>query len=1382
LKTIKKQITFEKGEINALLTERVDSGLLEKSAKFIKNFYCTIFGTLKNRGGTKILNKLENVVEVNPNPSIDSLIGPNIDWYSGEGFISQPLENTTLMFHVTAADNGTIKKMTLENFNISNGLKANTSFAWDDVPGRAFFTLSNFTIAFKGAWINRVQIIFTIANKQADEIVPSAHAVVSSYDGTVTEVIVDEPGFWWDSESRISCVVQHSHIYRVMAWVDNVDDVNKPFKHSEYPDASISWVLHGQIADEIVPITHFIWSSPPFDYVRVALDEKGKFFVTCGYADLRDLRDACHSKTAHFNINCPEDEGYLRELYAGIGIWQNSTLTPVYIQDNLPSKTGLVGASVLNPMENSGYYNATYPITFEVQGGADPETVLPVVVMNAVNGRAVSMTIVSPGVIVDSDIPKMVITTPDPDTQYLTIAFDGIINDLLVKNVPFYLNGGTLQQTSFVIDSDPSKDYYIKFVTNYNQIYINRTTNKYMVNLLFVGKFGFTVFDTDFYTSIGGLPSLLVDNTGVYQSNLIYNSNGILLQFDYDVPPEYFELQGIRLEHRILPTFSWSIHYEDHIMHKREIGPSTGPNINQYYFHTLAYLDRVSIVNPGKNLPPNRTYDMKVTAGLLTYTRVLFYTDKKGVVYKTSIINNGYRYVDTGSWSTNNGRYNDWFPNPYYGGSPVVSNEVIPPGNYPRFNLTYIPSNFVSTIQVDCQFMGRITNSYEWESIQDFTLRGDFNQNGIAVIYNNMESLKHYQQFCINRIDNRGRNVVGQEYANQLDVSSLFVSDDFTSYVEGAKLIPFFFRDRYFIIMITLQAIICYENEVIIFISKFKTPLIADIQTLKEIKFSQWQNVLIFCHNSFPPQKLTFNFQNNSLQNNQDYIMNNIPYVVFGEKQLVNAPSTVLFTFNWDSQTLTSNVDYFNNTYFEKGPVGQYINTNTAGFYCRINRVVSARSVEISVIIPPYSKNVTQYYGNLVFEVNNEPVMSSTRGYPSCCLFYQQRLWFGGFRDKPAYLISSRVNDYNNFANNQNGSNESIQVEMLSSEYKSIIALCGNRGIQIFCQDSEYVCDDANLTPNGFYIKKVSNIGISKCIDPVIVIGTTIFIDKNNKSLNSFVYDESQANFTSQCITLFNGNMLDNPIALQVDYNSIDGDGNFIYILNQTGEIIVGNILLEGGVSAFTRWQFDNGVLQDILLIKNIIYFVFERDGILYLERYGKEFGGDGYSIQGVYEFEDYYIINGLSPYINNTILMYNDARTFNQMKYIEDDELKIYKSDLGNGVTLDSYIHCGFTISYELQANDINIEGMTNNIKKRIASVELVTTSNTTALIRFDNGIKENMIDVTPAKIGDEDYKYKQLSFGGWSYKPSFKLLAFIGDIEIKSLLQVVNYGESLN
>jgi len=472
----------------------------------------------------------------------------------------------------------------------------------------------------------------------------------------------------------------------------------------------------------------------------------------------------------------------------------------------------------------------------------------------------------------------------------------------------------------------------------------------------------------------------------------------------------------------------------------------------------------------------------------------------------------------------------------------------------------------------------------------------------------------------------------------------------------------------------------------------------------------------------------------------EDFPVENTPYYNFSGK--VITPQTIGITPSAEEGAGEITAD---SSFFTSDSVGQYINTSEGSRF-KITSYISGTKVSGYTVIPFLN---TSKITSWDYETGYELAWSDERGYPSTCLFYQQRLWLGGSLNIPQSLWASRINEFNNFNNIGSYDNDSIDAPIASKTNDDIVNIFDNRGLQIFSSSKEFVANEDSLTPSNIFITPTTSDGSLRSVEPISVGGLTLFIEKNGNSIMSFVYNDVEASYKTAKLNLYSSHMLNNPTRMQVNVNTNVESSTYLYVAKQDGEMLSSCILLDQGINAFTRF-ITEGYVKDVMVLDTEVYLLVIRNDRLYLEKI-TDTKTDGTFIKA-------------------------PAQTLTGLDAYEGDELRVYNEiDYGvytviNGeITLSSVptdnVNIGYDIDCELISNNVSVKSRTTSIYSRISKATITTED--TDKLTFNGYDLEQTDDI-----------YDVYGAGTWTKENKFTITSKFDRVFVKSIELSINYG----
>lgn len=566
------------------------------------------------------------------------------------------------------------------------------------------------------------------------------------------------------------------------------------------------------------------------------------------------------------------------------------------------------------------------------------------------------------------------------------------------------------------------------------------------------------------------------------------------------------------------------------------------------------------------------------------------------------------------------------------------------------------------------------------------------------------------------------------------NVKTNFTIGEIYAKYEFYRIIPFVYNiSQKNLIVLSEKKILIFNGNVV----EKEINISSDLQfkNLRAVKFAQNEDVVIFTEEGVKPRELRRTTNDWTFT---AFNMKNIPFHNFSTP--VEEKKTVGIKPNYAGGTVTITAD---SDTFAANWVGQQIDGN--GGRLKITEYVSAKKVIGYTLIPFLNdEKITSW----TYLKGWERVWSDTRGYPISCLFYQQRLWFGGSSQRPSTIWASRVGIYNDFNNAGNYDNDGIDQDMNTEN--QIVNLLSNRGLQIFTSGDEWTASEGSLTPNGFTLFKNTSAGSSINLVPKNLGGVTLFIEKNGKSLLSYVYDYNQAAYKTSNIGIL-ASLIDEPVDMDIDDNSSLDEGDYLYIVLKNGSMIVTSINFEQEINAPSIFT-TTGDIQSVCNLVNDTYLLVVIGDNTYLEVIDDSVNTDSTIEKFVQQ-----TITGLTDYEGQYVYVYSDDENYG--KYLVDNGSVTLRYEANTTCKI------GFAFGCELESNDIAINGRSTSTFKRISKA-VVTTNNTDKITL--NGVEKK----------SDDNIFDFFAVTSYGKKVKFKIESEFNKVEVLSVLLHINYG----
>ncbi|MDR2526306.1 MAG: hypothetical protein LBC92_00325, partial [Rickettsiales bacterium] len=956
MKTFKKQINFLNGEVNQKLSERVDIGILESSCKYIKNFYTTTFGSIKSRFGTRVLTRLTKQTQAVSNPIIQTFIGAQTNFLVASNWVSNIIGNVKNIFRFDMQKDY-LNKIVIENIFIepNKALEFVVSvyspfpFVFEKVNGRVYFRLNS--IAIENPGVNckgNFAITFSINNIMEGEIVPTASVVTQ--DGSVTSINITNRGKFYDEERlhyTITPIANHEldddpnfHNYQELRTLSNVF-IDAPFSSLEQNEIRAvfidgnrtSTIDNPNVLPSITPVWEVETITPPqpepplppipsynvYHLLGITVNNGGSFTTL-----FQENEDDEAPQTVINSIIFQYKVGNNWVNFSNIRTFETKTRDESMAEDLQISVN-------FEPLNESSYYKLIEIIVSENLGyiGMNPDNI---VIFNTTSSAQLYF-------IMEAPVVRAIIGN-EPNNNYSRITgfeiLDGgkmfasfensgnnkQLNELLRDNCTIlspsaatlelqiigYKNGVIHEDAIFTIDATEA-DKIIYFNDGYQYFYIHVRTNGYVNNRIRLRRFGFDVEKRTFTAYKGGNTNYLLNNNeSEFRTDKLNNYTGDILRTEFDTPPKFLNISGLRIARRKLPTFKYWCQFSHYQTTRHP----------RFYYRKRSTVDvkfqGFGIPYRGQNLPSNVTKSPTVIRGVFArmnkYPACQYTTNEKGEVYTYKITDDGYYQLKDTSWKHNS--KGPMSPHPDHVGSNPSWDDVYqasfwaPTDQWVDFKVLE-PDGSVFNMNINFTFhlMGRFNEFDDYQLIREFTLNhnngGTENNKPIVpddstplnINYNNSQT--QYKDFMLKRVDDLNEEIY-------FAIKNIYGTDENDQTIDGIKIIPFQYNDESFLII--LSAGIIFFKKGANDVSNAYIDLDFTIDNISYVNYSQYNNYLILTHKSFKPKQILYK---NGIFSVSDFVMNNIPLSLFTYEQRVKLSNSLRWTYNDLEGTLTSN-------------------------------------------------------------------------------------------------------------------------------------------------------------------------------------------------------------------------------------------------------------------------------------------------------------------------------------------------------------------------------------------------------------------------------------------------------------------------------------------
>ena len=418
------------------------------------------------------------------------------------------------------------------------------------------------------------------------------------------------------------------------------------------------------------------------------------------------------------------------------------------------------------------------------------------------------------------------------------------------------------------------------------------------------------------------------------------------------------------------------------------------------------------------------------------------------------------------------------------------------------------------------------------------------------------------------------------------------------SVANGVRLVPFEFSvdDSYMLCFTPSRMYVFKDGVQITGINAGANPYLSTSITgamLSDICWTQSADTMIIVHPDLQPVKLVRG-ATNSDWTITTITFDSIPKYAF---TMTVTSSTTLSAGHLTPSAVSGNVELTSqNSAFSAASVGQYINATPQG-RARIIQYTSATKVNAVVEYPFFSTaNIAQ--GNWEVESGYEDVWSSTKGWPRTVTFHEGRLYFGGSKSRPSTIWGSKINLFYEFQASESLDDDAVEATLDTSSLNVIVDMISGRDLQVFTTGGEFYVPQAGtepITPLTLTFKAVSRNGTKTGTRVQSLESGSVYIQRQGKSLNEFLFSDTQLTYITTRISLLSGHLLKTPSRMALRRATSTDEGDLLMMVNtDDGSMAVFSIMRSQQITAPSEFTTD-GVFKDVGVDVTDIYAVVKR-------------------------------------------------------------------------------------------------------------------------------------------------------------------------------------------
>ena len=281
---------------------------------------------------------------------------------------------------------------------------------------------------------------------------------------------------------------------------------------------------------------------------------------------------------------------------------------------------------------------------------------------------------------------------------------------------------------------------------------------------------------------------------------------------------------------------------------------------------------------------------------------------------------------------------------------------------------------------------------------------------------------------------------------------------------------------------------------------------------------------------------------------------------------------------------------------FATESVYQYVNASPQG-RARIIEFVSDTEVR-AVTEYPFFDTTARTTGNWSLECLYEDVWSAARGWPRTVTFHEGRLYFGGSKSRPSTIWGSKIGIFDDFIPTESFDDDAVEATLDTSSLNVIVDMISGRDLQVFTTGAEFYVPQSGtdpITPLTLTFKGVSRNGTKPGTRVQSLESGTVYIQRQGKSINEFLFSDTQLTYVTQRISLLSGHLLKAPTRMSLRRATSTDEGDLLMMVNDTdGTIAAFSIMRSQQITAPSEFITD-GTFKDVSVDVTDIYAVVKR-------------------------------------------------------------------------------------------------------------------------------------------------------------------------------------------
>lgn len=226
-----------------------------------------------------------------------------------------------------------------------------------------------------------------------------------------------------------------------------------------------------------------------------------------------------------------------------------------------------------------------------------------------------------------------------------------------------------------------------------------------------------------------------------------------------------------------------------------------------------------------------------------------------------------------------------------------------------------------------------------------------------------------------------------------------------------------------------------------------------------------------------------------------------------------------------------------------------------------------------------------------------EDAFSERRGYARCGTFFAGRLWIGGCTSLPQSVFSSRSGNYTSFSDRLALADYGINYTMDTDTVAAIYAMYAGRHLAFFTSSAEFYdasSESSVATPETFFTRRTTRRGTKEGLPAIDVQGGLVFVERFGKSILETIYEDSAQSYVTTSLSTLAPHLIDNPVDMGFRPTSSTEDADYLYVVNEGGDLAVFNTLRDQRVNAWSLCS-TSGSFRNVAVVDDSSLFAVQR-------------------------------------------------------------------------------------------------------------------------------------------------------------------------------------------